>query len=238
MRAQGPVRLLGARGMARNGRLTVACALLFAHAPEVKFPKPMCACCVTEEANGARARGSSFLMTCGSKVRCPGRSFRHETSSWASSPSGGGSPTTASSLICRWSRACLEGIVNAVVHRSYSLAGDNTRVEIFEDRIEVTSPGRFPGLVGMAEPQAAPRFARNPRIARVCADLDFGQELGEGIRRIFEKMRLAGLSDPLYRQNSGAVHTELSRVPADRKLDALLPFDHRISSPIFATRSG
>jgi ATP-dependent DNA helicase RecG len=36
----------------------------------------------------------------------------------------------------------LEGVVNAVIHRSYSIAGDHTRVEIFDDRIEITSPGR------------------------------------------------------------------------------------------------
>jgi ATP-dependent DNA helicase RecG len=30
----------------------------------------------------------------------------------------------------------------------------------------------------------------------VCADLNFGQELGEGIRRIYEEMRIAGLADP------------------------------------------
>jgi ATP-dependent DNA helicase RecG len=79
----------------------------------------------------------------------------------------------------------------------------------------------------MADPQNAPRFARNPRIARVCADLNFGQELGEGIGRIFEEMGLAGLSDPLYRQSAGGVHLELSGLPVDRKLDALLPFDRR-----------
>lgn len=123
--------------------------------------------------------------------------------------------------------AWLEAIVNAVVHRSYSLAGDHIRVEIFDDRIEVMSPGRFPGLVAISDPQHATRFARNPRIARVCADLNFGQELGEGIKRIYEEMRLAGLGDPLYRQSSGAVHLELSGVPADRQLDALLSFDTR-----------
>ena len=43
--------------------------------------------------------------------------------------------------------AWLEGVVNAVLHRSYSAAGDHIRVEIFPDRMEISSPGRFPGLV-------------------------------------------------------------------------------------------
>lgn len=119
--------------------------------------------------------------------------------------------------------AWLEGIVNAAVHRSYSVAGDHIRVEIFDDRIEISSPGRFPGLVDLRDPMATTRFARNPRIARVCADLKFGQELGEGIRRMFEEMRDAGLTDPIYRQTSGSVELTLLTRPLGRRLDAPLP---------------
>jgi ATP-dependent DNA helicase RecG len=118
--------------------------------------------------------------------------------------------------------AWLEGLVNAVVHRSYSLAGDHIRVEIFDDRIEIWSPGRFPGLVDLSNPLHTTRFARNPRIARVSSDLRFGQELGEGIRRMFEEMRQAGLDDPIYRQASGGVHLTLLTEPIDRELDARL----------------
>jgi ATP-dependent DNA helicase RecG len=123
--------------------------------------------------------------------------------------------------------AWLEAIVNAVVHRSYSLAGDHTRVEIFDDRIEVSSQGRFPGIVGMTEPEHAPRYARNPRIARVLADLNFGQELGEGIKRMYDEMRLAGLQAPLYRQSASSVHVELSGDPVDERLNAMLPAETR-----------
>jgi len=124
--------------------------------------------------------------------------------------------------------AWLEGIVNAAVHRSYSAAGDHIRVEIFDDRIEISSPGRFPGMVDLREPLRATRFARNPRIARVCADLNFGQELGEGIRRMFEEMRGADLNDPIYRQTSGSVELTLLTEPVDRRLDERLPESVRL----------
>ena len=119
--------------------------------------------------------------------------------------------------------AWLEGLVNAVIHRAYSVAGDHIRVEVFDDRIEIESPGRFPGLVDLDDPRGMVRFARNPRIARVCADLRFGQELGEGIRRIFEEMRLAGLMEPRYRQTAGTVRLMLSSEPVDVALEQRLP---------------
>jgi ATP-dependent DNA helicase RecG len=123
--------------------------------------------------------------------------------------------------------AWLEGLVNATVHRSYSIAGDHIRIEIFSDRIEVESPGRFPGLFNTADPLNAPRYARNPRIARVAADQKFGQELGEGIKRMFHEMRHAGLADPLYEQTQATVRLTLLAEPVDRKLEARLPRDAR-----------
>lgn len=112
----------------------------------------------------------------------------------------------------------LEAVVNAVVHRSYSLAGDHIRVEVFDDRVEVTSPGRFPGLVRLDVPEKVTRFSRNPRVARVMVDLQVVREMGEGIRRMFAGMRDAGLIDPEYRQTEGSVTVILradSRLPPD-----------------------
>jgi ATP-dependent DNA helicase RecG len=114
--------------------------------------------------------------------------------------------------------AWLEGLVNAAIHRSYSLAGDHIRVEIYPDRIEIESPGRFPGLANPHKPLEISRFARNPRIARVCADLRIGQELGEGIKRMFDEMRRVGLTDPVYEQGQGSVRLylrALARLDAD-----------------------
>lgn len=109
--------------------------------------------------------------------------------------------------------AWLEGLVNAVVHRSYSMAGDHIRVSIFPDRVEIESPGRFPGVVDPDRPLEISRYARNPRIARVCHDFGITQERGEGIKRIFDEMRQAGLVDPLYWQTSGSVRLTLQGLP-------------------------
>jgi ATP-dependent DNA helicase RecG len=64
----------------------------------------------------------------------------------------------------------------------------------------------------------------------VCADLHFGQELGEGIRRIYEEMRLSGLQEPVYRQSAASVRLLLSGEPVQQALDAQLTPDARAVS--------
>jgi ATP-dependent DNA helicase RecG len=219
-----PARLLRVRGLAAGDELTVAGALLFAESPQALFPEAFIRVLRyrgTERGSGAgqqlvddvRVEGPIPLQLLEAKEHVDHLQPRRRAL-------GAGGRFTDVPLVPPdvW----LEGIVNAAVHRSYSSAGDHIRVEIFDDRIEVSSPGRFPGLVDLSDPMEATRFARNPRIARVCADLDFGQELGEGIRRMFEEMRQAGLTDPVYRQTSGSVELQLFAEPVDRRLDERL----------------
>lgn len=97
--------------------------------------------------------------------------------------------------------AWLEGLVNAVIHRAYDLIGDGIRIEIFDNRIEISNPGSFRDRrLASRDPLEIARYAINPRIARTCCDLGYAQELGEGIKRIFSQMKEAGLADPKYRQ--------------------------------------
>ncbi|MDR3107458.1 MAG: putative DNA binding domain-containing protein, partial [Bifidobacteriaceae bacterium] len=110
--------------------------------------------------------------------------------------------------------AWLEGLVNAVIHRSYSIQGDHIRVELFPARIEISSPGRFPSFADMANPTSIMRYARNPRISRAMAELGHAFELGEGIKRMFGWMRERGLAEPVYAQTSGHVLLTLFANPA------------------------
>jgi ATP-dependent DNA helicase RecG len=116
----------------------------------------------------------------------------------------------------------LEAIVNAVTHRSYSIGGDHVRVELFDDRLEVNSPGRLPGLVRLENIRSA-RFARNPRVARALSDLGFGRELGEGVNRMFEEMNRAGLPDPVYQQGPASLRVILLADPMAHRILEHLP---------------
>jgi ATP-dependent DNA helicase RecG len=211
--------LLGARGLLdRRGGLTNAAYLLFGQHPQDLFPQAYVR--VLRFLTPERGTGARLGLDDDADIRIEGpiplviQRARNEIDKLIprrralSAASGSFEPTP---LIPP--DAWLEGLVNAVVHRSYSLGGDHIRVEIYPDRIEIESPGRFPGLADPTRPLEISRFARNPRIARVCADLRIGQELGEGIKRIFEEMRAVGLSDPIYRQTGGSVRLTLAAVP-------------------------
>ena len=104
----------------------------------------------------------------------------------------------------------IEALVNAVIHRAYSNFGDHIRVSIFDDRMEVSSPGRFPGVSPPEDLTNVRRFARNPRIARVMSDLAYGQELGEGLRRMVSVMESRGLRRPTIRQTAGGTEITMS----------------------------
>ncbi|HET9059383.1 MAG TPA: ATP-binding protein [Acidimicrobiales bacterium] len=226
VKSSDPERLLRARGLVtRAGQLTVGAVLMFAEHPQSWFPEASVRVLRyqgTERGSGARQRLVDDVRLEGpipqQLVEARQAVFERMPARRALGASG------------RFERvglvpqdAWLEALVNAVVHRSYSVSGDHVRIEIFDDRLEVESPGRFPGIAEARDPLEVTRFARNPRIARVCADLAFGQELGEGIRRMFEEMRLAGLADPLYHQTSGSVRVTLSSAPFDRALEDRLP---------------
>jgi ATP-dependent DNA helicase RecG len=226
-----PLRLLRARGLvARGGELTIAGLLLFGGKPQAVLPEAFVRILRyrgRERGTGARQQLAEDIRIDGSipfQLRAARDFIQHVQPVRRALVSASGRFGEVPLIP---EDAWLEGVVNAVVHRSYSLAGDHIRVEIFDDRIEISSPGRFPGLVDLSDPLRSTRFARNPRIARVCSDLRFGQELGEGIRRIFEEMRAAGLVDPVYGQTAGSVLLTLSAESTDRALEARLPDEAR-----------
>jgi ATP-dependent DNA helicase RecG len=222
-------RLLHARGLADRDALTVAGAILFAEYPQKFLPEAFIR--VLRYRGRDRGTGSRQEVIRDERIEGPLPmqivQARDIVGSEQPRRKALGATGRFDDVPLVPEDAWLEGIVNAAVHRSYSLAGDHIRVEIFSDRIEVESPGRFPGLFNTADPLNAPRYARNPRIARVCADQNFGQELGEGIRRMFDEMRLAGLADPLYEQTQSTVRLTLLAEPVDRQLEARLPRDTR-----------
>lgn len=107
-----------------------------------------------------------------------------------------GASFTPSFMIPAW--VFQEAVANAVIHRNYAVE-DDIQVRFFSNRIEVESPGTYPGHITVLNIRKE-RFARNPMILRVLnrfanpPNLD----IGEGVNRMFEVMREANLYEPLY----------------------------------------
>ena len=85
--------------------------------------------------------------------------------------------------------AIREAIVNAVAHRDYSLDGAQILLYIFDDRIEIRSPGTLPNSVTLDNVRTHYSKPRNETIARVLFNLGYVNTLGSGIPRIIRLIR-------------------------------------------------
>ncbi len=99
--------------------------------------------------------------------------------------------------------AWFEGLVNAVAHRDYAFRGDYIRVSMFDDRLEIVSPGRLPNIVTLDNMKTT-RYSRNPRIARTLVEFGWVRELNEGVQRIYSEMQRMFLNDPIYSEPDNA----------------------------------
>ena len=93
---------------------------------------------------------------------------------------------------------CREVIVNAVTHRDYSQEGRGIEIKIFDDRLEVQSPGKLlsPVTIQDLEELRGLHQSRNVHVSRVLRELGYVQELGEGVRRMFELMKSNSMPAP------------------------------------------
>lgn len=97
--------------------------------------------------------------------------------------------------------AVREALVNAVCHRDYRLSGRHIEIRMFDDRLEVLSPGGLPGYITV-DNIVEEHFSRNPRLVNGLFQWGFIEELGLGIDRMIEDMVNAGHSAPEFRDTS------------------------------------
>ena len=84
-----------------------------------------------------------------------------------------------------------EAVVNAVVHRDYGREGTDVEVSLYNDRLEVISPGRLPNGVTVAKMrEGVVRVARNELLKEILRDYRYVEHQGMGVRdRIIESMQ-------------------------------------------------
>ncbi len=111
--------------------------------------------------------------------------------------------------------ALREALINALVHRDYRLEGRAVEIWMFDDRIEIHSPGALPGPVTLQQILRGKRahYSRNPLLSRVLVDSGYMTGTGEGLPRIFHEMEKQGLNHPELKTDEGSCSLILYHTP-------------------------
>ncbi|MEV4311283.1 ATP-binding protein [Actinocrispum sp. NPDC049592] len=99
--------------------------------------------------------------------------------------------------------ACREALTNAIAHRDYSVEGRAIEVYVFDDRVEVRSPGPLLSTITISGIKTLDGLhqSRNTTITRTLRELGYMREMGEGFRRMFQLMRAHDLVEPELRSD-------------------------------------
>ncbi|TEU15338.1 MAG: ATP-dependent DNA helicase RecG, partial [Anaerolineales bacterium] len=211
--------------LVRNVKPTVAAVLLFAEEPQAILPK-RCGLKIyryeTRDAEGSRATLSFDPMTI---EGCLYDQVYEAVSKTAEVVEGIHilGPTGLEPI--RYPRETLHEIItNAVLHRDYSIASD-IQVRIFDNRIEVESPGRLPGHI-TEENILDEQFARNGTIVRLINKFPNppNKDVGEGLNTAFEAMRQLRLKAPLIKERENNVIVYIRHEPLASPEEAVLQY--------------
>ncbi len=110
--------------------------------------------------------------------------------------------------------ALREAVVNAIVHRDYTDPG-NIQIRIFDDRLEIWSPGLLPKELNIKSLLAESRsIPRNRGLAKIFHDIGFIEGWGTGFQRMVEACAVNGNPKPELKEMTGAFVVKFSRRPA------------------------
>ena len=109
-------------------------------------------------------------------------------------------------------QAVREAVTNAIAHRDYRLAGQKVQVRMFDDRLEIESPGGLAGPVTLDTLETR-RYSRNPRLAQAMYTLRLVEEMGTGIRRIKRALGALGSGPPTFVSDRAAFLIRLPALP-------------------------
>lgn len=192
--------ILDARGFIYEGKLTVAGALLFAKNPEKFFPSCRIRFIRYDGLEGKVGTEMNIIKDI--NIYGPLHKMLEEAKSVIASqlrdfqslnPKTGKFDVVTEYPEFAWQ----EGVVNAVTHRDYSIKGEHIKVIMYDDRLEILSPGKLPNIVNIKNLKYT-RYSRNPKIARVLSEFGWVKELNEGVKRIYKEMSDYFLDEPKF----------------------------------------
>jgi ATP-dependent DNA helicase RecG len=129
--------------------------------------------------------------------------------------------------------AIREALLNAIIHRNYHIQGP-IKVAIYDNRVEIFSPGLFPGPLDPKNLKTGVTYLRNPFICKVFREAGYVEKLGSGLIAIFDAYAKEGLTDPQILEGDNYVKSILPReqkrhVDEDNALLALFAQSPEIS---------
>ena len=134
-------------------------------------------------------------------------------------------------------RAVFEAIVNAIAHRDYSIKGSSIRLLMFEDRLEIYSPGGLPNnltLEGMSERQST----RNETLVSVLGRMRIGDVSGVESRQFFMERRGDGVPIILRETEELSGNAPKYRLVDDSEISLVIPAASVETSPEFCCHFG
>ena len=199
-----PVTWLNKQRLTNNDRLTVAGELLFSDEPQICLPKRSSIKIFRYKTSGNAERdtlaeqpitveGSAYVQiySAVTKVKEIIESIRKIGAEFE--------------MIEYPEETIHEIITNAVLHRDYSIPTD-IQIRIFDNRVEIESPGKLPGHVTVNNILTS-QAARNPKIVRLINKFPDApnKDVGEGLNTAFEAMTKLRLKEPQIKENENSV---------------------------------
>ncbi|WP_329136616.1 putative DNA binding domain-containing protein [Streptomyces sp. NBC_01476] len=209
-----------------SGAVRVSAGILYAEAPPAVVPK-RCAVKVarynTKEKEPRREHLGGTPLT----IEGPARAVINQTIAEVTAliesvsvlmPSGEMAPVQYPPEVLK------ETIVNAVIHRDYNVS-DDILVYVFDNRVEVRSPGTLPGNMTL-DNLLSERFSRNPTIVRLLNKYPDppNKDIGEGLRTVVAKMAEARLQAPEFALEGNYFVVNLGHTPLARPHEIVMEF--------------
>ncbi len=119
--------------------------------------------------------------------------------------------------------AVREAVVNAVVHRDYSISGADIKFAVFDNRIEITSPGALPKSLVIEDIIGGRSEIRNRVIARFFRQINFIEQWGTGIGKIISLCRENHLKPPEFVESGLFFKVIIYNKPARRDSSRKVP---------------
>ena len=102
-----------------------------------------------------------------------------------------------------------ELIVNAFMHRDWSIFGQRIRLNVFADRMEVFSPGGLPNTLNLTRALSGISYYRNPIISQMLKDYKMADRVGRGLQKVVNYYQEHGLRPPVFDVDHAAFRVTL-----------------------------